>query len=306
MRSLVVVTCFFLMAIVAFGQTGVGTITGTVQDPAGAVVAGADVVAKNTDTGIQYKGASTATGNYTIAQLPPGPYQINVTVQVAQVLRLDVALEVGGSTETVTVRADATMLRTESGDLAQNITVEALDDLPILRIGNSKAGSSGIRNPYGLALLVPGTNYSANFTMVVNGAPSNTAGYRIEGQDMTNHFVSFALQEMQPSADAIQEVAVQTSNYSPEFGTAGGGLFNISMKSGTNQFHGSGYDYLVNEFLNAGYPFSNDGKGNKVRPRNRRNDYGGTLGGPVWIPKLYNGKDKTFFFFNWEEFLETS
>ena len=113
-----------------------------------------------------------------------------------------------------------TMLRTESGDLAQNITVEALDDLPILGIGNANAGSSGIRNPYGLALLVPGANYSANFTMVVNGAPSNTAGYRIEGQDMTNHFVSFALQEMQPSADAIQEVAVQTSNYSPEFGTA--------------------------------------------------------------------------------------
>jgi hypothetical protein len=319
MRSLVVTIWVFLMAIVAFGQTGVGTITGTVQDPAGAVVAGADVVAKNTDTGIQYKGASTATGNYTIAQLPPGPYQINVmvpgfrtytrsgvTVQVAQVLRLDVALEVGASTETVTVRAEATMLRTESGDLAQNITVEALDDLPILGIGNANAGSSGIRNPYGLALLVPGTNYSANFTMVVNGAPSNTAGYRIEGQDMTNHFVSFALQEMQPSADAIQEVAVQTSNYSPEFGTAGGGLFNITMKSGTNQFHGSGYDYFVNEALNAGYPFSNNGAGNKVRPRNRRNDYGGTLGGPVWIPKLYNGHDKTFFFFNWEEFLETS
>lgn len=198
------------------------------------------------------------------------------------------------------------MLRTESGDLAQNITVEALDDLPILGIGNANAGSSGIRNPYGLALLVPGTNYSANFTMVVNGAPSNTAGYRIEGQDMTNHFVSFALQEMQPSADAIQEVAVQSSNYSPEFGTAGGGLFNITMKSGTNQFHGSGYDYFVNEALNAGYPFSNNGSGNKVRPRNRRNDYGGTLGGPVWIPKLYNGHDKTFFFFNWEEFLETS
>ncbi len=181
-----------------------------------------------------------------------------------------------------------------------------MDNLPILGIGNANAGSSGIRNPYGLAQLVPGTNYSANFAMIVNGAPSNTAGYRIEGQDMTNHFVSFALQEMQPSADAIQEVAVQTSNYAPEFGTAGGGLFNITMKSGTNQFHGSGYDYFVNEALNAGYPFSNDGTGNKVRPRSRRNDYGLTLGGPVWIPKLYNGHDKTFFFFNWEQFRETS
>jgi hypothetical protein len=316
------VLCAFaclISAISAFGQAGVGTITGTINDPAGAVVAGATVVAKNIETGIQYQGASTATGNYTITQLPPGPYQITVTVrgfktytrsgltvQVAQVVPLDIALEVGSSTETVTVQAEATLLKTESGDLAHNITVESLDNLPILGIGGANAGSSGIRNPYGLALLVPGTVYNANFTMVVNGAPGNTAGYRIEGQDMTNHFVSFAVQEMQPSADAIQEVAVQTSNYAPEFGTAGGGLFNISMKSGTNQFHGSGYDYLVNEFLNAGYPFSNDGKGNKVRPRNRRNDYGGTLGGPVWIPKFYNGRDKTFFFFNWEEYLEST
>jgi hypothetical protein len=144
------------------------------------------------------------------------------------------------------------MLRTESGDLAQNITVEALDDLPILGIGNANAESL-VRMAWRCSFWV--TNYSGNFTMVVNGAPSN-ASYRIEGQDMTNHFVFFALQEMQPSANAIQEVAVQTSNYSPEFGTAGGGLFNTTMKSGTNQFHGSGYDYFVNEALNAGYPFS--------------------------------------------------
>src|SRR6516225_4913527 len=238
---------YLIIAVSAFGQAGVGTITGTINDPAGAVVAAATLVAKNIETGIQYQGASTATGKYTIMQLPPGPYQITVTVrgfktytrsgltvQVAQVVPLDIALEVGSSTETVTVQAEATLLKTESGDLAHNITVESLDNLPILGIGGANAGSSGIRNPYGLALLVPGTVYNANFTMVVNGAPGNTAGYRIEGQDMTNHFVSFAVQEMQPSADAIQEVAVQTSNYSPEFGTAGGALFTITMKSGTN------------------------------------------------------------------------
>jgi hypothetical protein len=308
-----------LCAWAAFAQTDRGTLTGTVTDPAGAVVANATIDAKNQETGATFPVVSTTTGNYTIAQLPVGTYELDVAVpgfkkfvrtgvkvDAAQVVRIDLALEVGAATESVTVQADASLLKTESADLAHNVTVEALDNLPILGIGGANAGSSGIRNPYGLALLVPGTAYVANLTMVVNGAPSNTAGYRIEGQDMTNHFVSFALQEMQPSADAIQEVAVQTSNYSPEFGTAGGGLFNISMKSGTNQFHGSGYDYFVNEFLNAGYPFSNDGTGHKVRPRNRRNDYGGTLGGPVWIPKLYNGHDKTFFFFNWEEYLEAT
>jgi len=89
--------------------------------------------------------------------------------------------------------------------------------------------------------------------MVINGAPPNTAAYRLEGMDNTNHTVSYALQENQPSADAIQEVAVQTSNYAPEFGQAGGGLFNVTMKSGTSQFHGSFYEYFVNEALNAGY-----------------------------------------------------
>jgi hypothetical protein len=318
MKSLSCSVCVVVFAWSALAQDR-GTITGTITDPAGAVVANSPIGARNLQTGVVYPVVSTTTGNYTIAQLPVGQYEVTVTVPgfkkytrsgitvaAATVVRIDIALEVGQATESVTVQADASLLKTETADLAHNINVEALDNLPILGIGGANAGSSGIRNPYGLALLVPGTVYNANFTMVVNGAPSNTAGYRIEGQDMTNHFVSFAVQEMQPSADAIQEVAVQTSNYSPEFGTAGGGLFNLTMKSGTNQYHGSGYDYFVNEFLNAGYPFSNDGAGNKVRPRNRRNDYGGTLGGPVWIPKLYNGHDKTFFFFNWEEYLEST
>ena len=111
----------------------------------------------------------------------------------------------------------------------------------------------------------------------------------------------------QPGVDAIQEVAFQTSNYAPEFGTAGSVLINFTMKSGTNQYHGSGYDYFVNEDLNAGNPYSvNTSGGGKVRPRNRRNDFGGTLGGPIYIPKIYNGHNKTFFFFNYEEYLETT
>ena len=140
--------------------------------------------------------------------------------------------------------------------------------------------------------------------MIVNGAPTNTAAYRLEGMDNTNHTVSFALQENQPSADAIQEVAVQTSNYAPEFGQAGGGLFNVTMKSGTSQFHGSAYEYFVNEALNAGYAFTSDGNGHLERPRNRRSNFGGTVGGP--IPFLTNGNKKTFFFFGIERFKESS
>ena len=308
-----------LVSVGLFGQAGTGTITGTVMDPSGAVVSGAAVEAKNTQTGIVYPGVSTDTGNYTVAQLPPGTYEVSVTfsgfkkyvhsnlvVQAAQVVREDPKLEVGATGESVVVTAEVSLLKTETGDVAHNITADNLRDLPILGIGGANSGSSGVRNPYNMAALIPGVDYAANTTMVVNGAPGNTQSMRIEGQNMTNHFVNFALQEFQPSADAIQEVAIQTSNYAPEYGTAGGGLFNITMKSGTNQFHGTGYDYFVNEDLNAAYPFTINSDGHKIRPRNRRNDYGGTLGGPVEIPKLYNGRDRTFFFFNWEEFLESS
>jgi hypothetical protein len=105
--------------------------------------------------------------------------------------------------------------------------------------------------------------------------------------------------------DAVQEFAIQTSNYAAEYGQAGGGVFNLTMRGGTNQYHGSGYDYFGNEALNAGVPFTSDGDGHLLRPRVRRNDYGFTFGGPVRIPRVYNGRDKTFFFFNFEQFRET-
>jgi hypothetical protein len=104
--------------------------------------------------------------------------------------------------------------------------------------------------------------------------------------------------------DAIQETAIQTSNYAAEYGQVGGGMFNVTMRSGGNAFHGSAYDYFVNEIFNAGNPFVTGSPQGNPRPRARRNDYGFTGGGPVWIPKVYNGKDKTFFFFNWEQFRE--
>jgi hypothetical protein len=124
----------------------------------------------------------------------------------------------------------------------------------------------------------------------------------VEGMDATNSLGQGASQQNQPGTDSIQEWAVQTSNYSAEYGQAGNAIMNVTMKSGTNQFHGSAYEYLVNEFMNAGQPFTNDGNGKLIRSPQRRNDYGFTLGGPVRIPKLYNGRNKTFFFVNWEEY----
>ena len=99
-------------------------------------------------------------------------------------------------------------------------------------------------------------------------------------------------------------MAIQTSNYAAEYGQVGGGMFNVTMRSGTNQFHGTAYDYFVNEIFNAGNSVHHQQSAGNPRPRARRNDYGFTGGGPVWIPKVYNGHDKTFWFFNWEQFRE--
>ena len=306
-------------AAFAFGQAASGSITGIVADPTGAVIASASIEVRNVNNGQLYRVASTPTGNFTVTQLPVGRYEItvevagfkrfnrqNVTLSAAQVLRLDVPLEVGTNTETVTVTAESTLLKTETGDLTHNVTLDQLQSLPLLGTGNANSGSSGVRNPYNAVTTVPGVVYSANSQMIVNGAPNNSAAYRLEGLDNTNHTVAFAVQENQPSADAVQEMAVQTSNYAAEFGAAGGGLINIVMKSGTNQYHGTLYEYFVNEDLNAARPFSITKDGNKFRDRNRRNDFGGTVGGPIWVPKVYDGRNKSFFFFSYEQFRESS
>ncbi len=305
------------LALGAFAQSDRGTITGTVSDPAGAVVAAAPVEIKNTDNGAVYQAATSATGNYTLSQLPVGSYELsvtvpgfkrfvrkNITVNVSETYRVDVVLEVGSAAESVTVTEAAPLLKTESGELSHTVNVNTMDNLPVMSIGAS-AGASGIRNPYAVVQLLPGSTYAPDVDIRINGMPANTQAMRIEGQDATNGWYS-AQSQTQGSVDAIQEFAVQTSNYSAEYGQAGGGLFNVTMRSGTNQYHGGAYEYFVNEALNAGTPFTDDRKGHLLRPRQRRNDWGVLFGGPVWIPKVYNGHDKAFFFFNFEHFGETT
>jgi hypothetical protein len=213
-------------------------------------------------------------------------------------VRLDVALEVGSAAESVTVSAEVTLLKTESGEMSHNVATDRVNNLPIMTTG-AASGSAGIRNPQAVALLIPGTYVAQNSNLRVNGAPGNTASYRVEGQDASNAQVPATQAQTQPSVDAIQEVTIQTSNFAAEYGQVGGGFFNYTMKSGTNALHGSAYDYFANEILNASTPWLN------AKPTTRRNNYGFTIGGPVVIPKLYNGKDRTFFFFNFEQFRET-
>jgi len=279
LRSLLRVLCVLGVVCAAFGQTDRGTITGTISDPAGAVVANAAVEAKNVATGAVYNAATSATGNYTVAQLPAGNYELsvavpgfkkyvreNLTVEVAGNIRIDAVLEVGSAAESITVEAAAPLLKTEGGEVATNIATTTLDDLPILTLTGSAAaigtGNSlgNIRNPLSAVILLPGARVQTDTVLRINGMPSNSQSINVEGQDSTNGFFKQQNQVNQAGVEAIQEVAIQTSNFSAEYGQAVGGYFNYTMKSGTNQIHGSGYDYFVNEALDAGLPFTDAGK----------------------------------------------
>jgi hypothetical protein len=306
MRFATLATAVVSFAYAAFGQTG-GTITGVISDPTGAVLANAPVQAKNTATGVVLTVATSATGNFTLNELPAGTYEIDVaapgfkkyaragiTVQQLQITRVDVALEVGSAAESVTVNEDAPLLKTESGDISHNVTTTAQDDLPMMA-----STSGGIRVSTEVVATIPGVNgiqgTTLGFTAIsINGSPAASERIRIDGLDATytlgNTYYSFGA----PSVDSLQEVAIQTSNFAAEYGQSSGAVLSYTMKSGSNQFHGSLYEYLVNEDLNSHGSYSH------LRPKVRSNDYGGTVGGPVWIPKIYNGKDKTFFFFSFE------
>ncbi len=310
MRRLFVPLLVLALVSTAFGQSDRGTITGAVSDPTGAVIPGASITAANTETGTKYETISTETGNYTLPQLPPGVYQITIelpgfkryvrqgiTVLVAQTLRIDVPLEVGAAGEEITVSADAPLLRTESSDLSHNVNSARLDELPVLGIGGVLSGSAGIRNPYAMVQLIPGATWTPNSLVRLNGTPGNTQSFRIEGQDASNTGTPGVPAQSQPGVDAIQEVAIQTSNFAAEYGQAGGGVFNVTMKSGTNEYHGTAFDYFVNEVFNSGNPFTNNAETNP-RPRARRNDYGFTFGGPI-------RRNRTFFFGSFEQFRET-
>ena len=307
------VSLLLASALALYAQTDRGTITGTVSDPAGAVVSSAPLVLANTGTGAQYQAATSETGNYTFGQLPIGNYTLTVTVpgfktfirqnlnvQAASTIREDIILDVGTAAESVTVTAEASMLKTETAEVATNVTSARLNSLPILGVGAQTASSHSVRNPLAAAQLQTGVRFVANSIVRVNGAPNNTMAVRLDGQDITNNTAGAAFQaQVQPSVDAVEEVAIQTSNYAAEYGQAGGGLFNYSTKSGGNQYHGGLFDYAVNEALWAAQPF------NKIRPLQRRHTFGGSIGGRVWIPGVYDGKDKTFFNFNYEKFRES-
>jgi hypothetical protein len=221
---------------------------------------------KNTETGAVFNGGTSNTGNYVVS-VPAGQYSLTVTatgfkkfvrsnlvVVTASSIRLDVTLEVGAVSDTVTVTDAAPLLKTESGEVSHTMATQDVNNLPLLTTNGGGGAFGNIRDPLQEIVLLPGTAYTNGLAVVVNGLPANSESIRIEGQDSTSNIWKIAQQNSQGGVDAIQEVAIQTSNFAAEYGQAAGGYFNYTMKSGTNQWHGSAYDYLVNEAMNAGLP----------------------------------------------------
>jgi hypothetical protein len=301
----------FLLALQLLGQSNRGTITGEISDTAGARIPGVPVVVTNQETGAKYDTVSTGTGNYSLVQLPVGTYsltieqagfsrfeQTNIHVEVTVTTRVDVVLKVGSAAESVTITAESTALKTESGEQSMTVTGKQVSELPI----NFGIGAGAIRNPLSFIQMTPGATFNGWNNISINGGAAN---FKVvfEGQQSDDPYSTQVSDEIQPSVEAIEQFTLQTSNMAPEFGGVGnGGIYNFTSKSGTNQFHGSAYSYIENTAFNAGIPFTDDGTGQHQKVVKHLANYGGTIGGPVWIPKVYNGKNKTFFFFDVERY----
>jgi hypothetical protein len=194
---------------------------------------------------------------------------------VAVTARIDIDLQLSSATETISVQADAPLLKTESGEQSHNITTDKILHLPLYS-GTGRSSGTGLRSPYAFLTTMPSATIIAsggNNSIRVNGLQNDTYSTRIEGQESTNTQQPNA-SHINPGVEAMEEVTLQTSNFAAEYGEVGGGLINFTAKSGTNQLHGSVFEYFRNEFLNAGQAFTDDGDGRHVRARARGNNYG--------------------------------
>ncbi len=297
------------VSVLLLGQSERGAITGEVHDSSGAVVQGARVVITNEATGVAYDAVTNDRGEYTIPSLQPNVYSVRaerkgfrpteekgLTVAAGTTVRADLKLEVGSSTQVVEVLASAVQLQTEDAKNSATLSNKLVNDLPLVVSGT-------VRTPFDLASLTPDAkNLGGDNGFSVGGGQVAAYGTSLDGVSTnTSRALSKSwVASNSPSVEAIDQFTVDTNGYKAEYGHAGGGNLNYASKSGTNQYHGSLYEFVRNNDFDANNWFSNrSGIANSIY---KQNDFGVTAGGPVWIPKVYHGKDKTFFFFSYEGF----
>lgn len=305
----------FLCPLYLGAQEFRATILGTVTDPQSAIIPGASVEVKNLATNAVVNTVTNNSGNYTVPFLPTGNYTITVTqagfkssirerveLRVGDRLQIDFKLEVGGVTEQVMVTAETPLLETASASKGQVIDSAKVQDLPLLG-----------RNPFMLAALASGVQYTPTQSsrsnrpfdnggmdsFSINGGRQTTNEFLLDGVPDTNvESGSPSNLSFVPAPDATEEFKVQTNTYDAQYGRSGGGVVNVSLKGGSNQLHGALYEYFRNDVLNAN-TFESNLAGAK-KSAFRWNQPGLEIDGPVYLPKIYDGRDKTFFMYSWE------
>ena len=321
MKKLLLGASLFALFVATISAQTFGEITGEVKDPSGAIALGATVTATNSATNVSRSTVTNDAGIYSFPGLNPGPYQVkvvtpgfetalrtNIDLQVQQTARIDFTLTVGQASQTIEVSANTELLTTENATVGTVIEQERIVELPL----------NG-RSFFSLVALSPNVTYGfapaaqaagrlggtrSNLTISLSGARATWSNYTLDG--ITNTDVDFNTYIMLPSVDALQEFKVQAGVYPAEFGREAGQV-NVSTKSGTNAYHGTLFDFLRNNILDArSYDFSSSTRSaTNPSPINnpfRQNQYGFTLTGPVQIPKIFNGKNRLFFMFNYEGF----
>jgi hypothetical protein len=311
-RMILTAALTFGLFVPLFAQLTTASLEGIVRDPTGAVITGARVQVTNTATNVVTAAATDSTGRFLTPSLLPGTYQVvvqaagfkkmertGINLDVNQALSMELTMELGATTETIEVAAQATLLDTTTSEMGQVVDNRSIVNLPLNE-----------RNSWSLVFLAPGVSGSVgdkynNVNISINGGRPGSASLTVDGipsaTPLTNPIGGFTIF---PSVDTIQEFKVETNNYSVEFGRSGSGIINLIYKSGTNDLHGSLFEFLRNSDLDANSFFSN--KLGAGLPSFKRNQFGTSVGGPVYIPKVYHGRNKTFFLFGYEGLRESS
>ncbi len=304
-RFLVLVACVFFLSLSLPAQSGRGTLTGVVTDSTGAVVPGVEVKIIDKVTGVITTAISTDAGAYRAPYVPPGTYKItaslpgfktavadNVEVLIAQTVTVDFKLEVGEVSEQVTVSAKTPLLETSTPEIGTNATEKEVHTWPILVGDGTRQLQSFIFRA------MPGTE-GGEFAGTINGGQAYSHEILIDGISIGRFDLNGGSNnEFTPTMDAVSEFKLQTGALSSQYGNTQTALTNFGMKSGSNNFHGTVFWFHKDQSLNANSWTNN--RLQRDKPPFRENNLGGTIGGPVQIPGLYNGKDRTHFFFSYE------
>jgi len=307
--ALLLLAIFLMGSPLAEAQKDTGAIVGTVHDPSGAVVVGAKVSVTDFEHGQTFAATTNSSGDYVASPLRIGRYTVTVEhpgfktavsnvveINVQDRAAVNITLQIGSATDTIEVAATTPLIQTETSELGQVVDSKRVSTLPL----NGRNFAQLALLSAGTAPSEPGARDEGGYGFSSNGARSLQNNFLLDGVDNNSNLPDLLNETnfvIQPPIDALEEFKVQTNAYSAEFGRGNGAIVNAVIKSGKNKLHGSLWEFLRNEKLDSRNYFDDR---NAKTPAYKQNQFGGTFGGPIVIPGLYNGKDKTFFFFDYE------